>query len=267
MGKLTRPALPFVLVPAVVASTVLATGAGVKPGNIAATRTYLRAEHVYEQAIKGHELAGAAAAHELVSHVSSGCLNALLNAPPSTATEEITREADVEVRHALQRPQRAPTIAFARKIERLRWTNRKLTYYVHGFAAEARANAELVAPDICVNARAVAASGFKTIPASTTRYVLQDLCANSKVNVVNSPGETGEVGEIIWIMLKPYERPDEKALIPRRASERERQAREKLEYQRLAAAEAEIANALGLPKAVPPKPLSNAPTCLSPPPR
>jgi hypothetical protein len=68
-------------------------------------------------------------------------------------------------------------------------------------------------------------------------------------------------------MLKPYERPDEKALILRRPSKRIRQKKEQLASQRLTAAESEIANALGLPKAEPPQPLSNAPTCLSRPPR
>jgi hypothetical protein len=262
--------LPLVLALVAGAGVALATrGAvgAVKPADIAATRTYLRAEHRYEQAIKGDGPADAAALHSLVGHVSSGCPKVLVGAPPSKTTEEITREADLEVEHALEEPQRNATIAFAKKIERLRWTNRKLTYYVHGFAAESRATAELAAPDICVDARAVAGSGFKTIPANTTRYALQHLCASSKVEVENSPGETGELDEIIGIMIKPYERPSERALIPRRLSKREREKKEELDFQRSAASESEIANALGLPKAAPPLPLSNAPTCLSPPPR
>jgi hypothetical protein len=217
----------------------------VNPANIAATRTYLSAEHAYEQAIMGDGPADQAAAQELVAHVLSGCPGVLAGAPPAKATEEITREADTEIQHALEQPQRKATIAFANKIERLRWTNRKLTYYVHGFAAEARANAELAAPDVCVDARTVAAGGFKTIPASTTRYALQNLCASSKVEVENSPGETGEQGEIIAIMLKPFERPSERALIPRRPSKREREAKEQVKYRRLAAGESEMANALG----------------------
>lgn len=267
MVRLTAFVLSLVVVLSARAGGALAKPAGVKRSDVAATRAYLLAAYARDQAIKRAGPSDEAAVHDLVGHVSGQCPNVLAGAPANKATEEITREADLEVEHALEQPQRKPTIAFVEKIERLRWTNRKLTYYVRGFAAESRANAELVAPDVCVDARAVAASGFKTIPASTTRYALQNLCAISKVEVENSPGETGELDEIIGIMLKPYERPSERALIPRRLSKREREKKEQVEYQRLAAAESEIANALGLPKAAPPQPLWHAPTCLSPPPR
>lgn len=248
-------------------TSILSAGSSIAAGDRAATDSYIAAMYAYEQAIKGDGPADQAAAHDLVGHVLSGCPSVLAGARPNKATEEITREADLEVQHALEQPQRKPAIAVAKRIERLRWTNRKLTYYVHGFAAESRATAELVAPDICVDARAVTASGFKTIPESTTRYALQNLCAASKVEVQNSPGETGELDEIIGIMLKPYERPSESALIPRRLSKREREKKEQVEDRSLAASESEIANALGLPKTEPPQPLSHAPTCLSPPPR
>jgi hypothetical protein len=267
MAKLTLIVLPLALALSACADAAPAIRARVNPADIAATRMYLRAAHEYEQAIRGGGPADLAAAHALISRIASACPNVLAGAPPNTATEEITREADLEVGHALEQPQIKPTIVFAKKIEHLRWTNRKLTYYVRGFAAESKATAELAAPDVCVDARAVAASGFTTIPASTTRYVLRDLCASSKVEVQNSPGETGELPEIIGIMLKPYELPSDRALIPRRLSRPERKAKENAEYARLSSAESEMANALGLPKAEPPRPLSNAPTCLIPPPR
>ena len=124
---------------ATVASTVLATRAATKPANIAATRTYLRARHSYEQAIKSDGPADQASAHAFVAQVTAECPNVLAGAPPGKATEEIAREANREVQQAFERPERGPSIAFARRIERLRWTNRKLTYYVRGFAAETRA--------------------------------------------------------------------------------------------------------------------------------
>jgi hypothetical protein len=266
LGKATIVALAMVVALLAGACVALATGGAVRPADIAETRMYLRAEHRYEQAVKGDGLADLAAVHVLIDHVSSDCPNVLAGAPTSNATEEITREADLEVEHTLEQPQRNATIVFAKRIERLRWTNRTLTYYVRGFAAESRANAELVAPDICVDARAAVASGFKTIPVSTRQYAMQDLCANSKVEVENSPGETGELPEIIGILLKPYERPGENALIPRRLSRHERKQKEEVDLRRAAVAESEVANALGLPQAAPPPPFSNGPTCLSPPP-
>jgi hypothetical protein len=243
------------------------TEAAPYPQDHVATRAYLRAENQYERAIKGDGPADAAAVRGLLDHVARACPNVLMGAPAGKATEEITREADLEAEHALEHPQRNATIAFARTIERLRWSNRRLTYYIRGFGAEARANAEVAPPDICVDARAVASSAFNSVPKSATQYALQNLCANGKVEVENSPGETGELHEIILIMLKPYERPDERALIPRRPSKRERENEEQARHQRLGTAESEIAHALGPPKAAPPRPLSDSPTCLSSPPR
>ena len=265
--RLILVALVSVSALATVASTVLVTRAATKPPNIAATRTYLRARHSYERAIKGDGPADQASAHAFVAQVTAECPNVLAGAPPGKATEEIAREAHGEAQQAFAKPQRGPSIAFARKIQRLSWTNRRLTYYVRGFAAETRAEAELVAPDLCTDARAVAASNYKTVPASTRHYNLASLCASSKVEVENSPGETGELDEIIAIMLKPYERPEEKSLIPRRLSKRERESKERSGSRRLTAAESELNGTLGLPKGEPRQPLgAGAPTCLSPPP-
>jgi hypothetical protein len=265
---LTVAALVAVFALAVVASVVHALGAATKAPNVAATRTYLHARHSYEEAIKGDGPTDQASAHVLVTQVTAKCPNVLAGATPGKATEEITREAEEEVQQALESPQRGPSIHFARKIEGLHWTNRKLTYYVRGFAAETRATAELVAPDLCADARAVAASDYKAVPPSTTHYALALLCATSKVLVENGPGKTGELDEIIAAMLRPYERPRERPLIPRRLSKRERESNERSVSQRLAAAESEVKGALGLPNGEPPQPLgAGAPTCLSPPPR
>jgi hypothetical protein len=148
--------------------------------DIAATRTYLRARHGYEQAIKRDGPADQGAAHALVAQVTAKCPNVLAGAASDKATEEITREAGDEAQQALESAERGASIAFGRKIERLRWSNRQLTYYVRGFAVETRETAEIVAPDLCTEARAVAASDYKAVPASTTRYVGRFLCAKQR---------------------------------------------------------------------------------------
>ncbi|HXN37547.1 MAG TPA: hypothetical protein VN892_05905 [Solirubrobacteraceae bacterium] len=84
-------------------------------------------------------------------------------------------------------------------------------------------NAELVAPEICSDARALAVSGFQTVSASTTRFLQQANAANGKVNITSS-GESLDLEEDIMRMLKPYERPDKKALIPRPLTKREHEA-------------------------------------------
>jgi hypothetical protein len=127
-----------------------------------------------------------------------------------------------ETIHLLEEPERPATIAFARRVEPLRWSDRKLTYFARGSAEEAQANAELVLPDICADAKAVAASGFQSVSPSTSRFIQQNEAANDKVSIVVKPSEKppGELDEKIMKLLKPYERPDEKKLIPRRPSRR-----------------------------------------------
>jgi hypothetical protein len=266
--RLAALALAPMLASVAVVSTVYATRGASRPSNIAATRSYLRARHAYEQAITGDGPRDRASANAFVGQVTAGCRNVLSGPPPGKATEEIAREAGFAVGQAFESPERRPTIAFARKIERLRWTSRLLTYYVRGFAAETRAMAELVAPDLCADARAVAASRYKTVPTTTTRYISAYACASSKVLIENSPGETGELDEIIAIMLRPYERPDERSLIPRRLSKRERESKERSESRPLLAAESELKGALGLPNDEPRQALGEGtPSCLLPRPR
>ncbi|HLI33277.1 MAG TPA: hypothetical protein VKU89_11155 [Solirubrobacteraceae bacterium] len=158
--RVTAVAVVPALALAGVAGTGLAVPVITKTENVISTEIYLRARHKYDEAIKGDLPAGRVSARLFVAHVRAECQNVLAGAPPGRVTEEFSREASGEVDQALARPQRGPSIVFARKIERLRWTNRLLTYYVHGSAAETRAEAELVAPDLCTDARAMAASHY-----------------------------------------------------------------------------------------------------------
>lgn len=249
------------------ATTVVATRTE-KPNNVAATRAYLHARHAFEIVTASDGPADMASSQAYVAKVSGQCPNALLGAPAGKVTEEITREADDAVDKALEAPERRPSIAFARRIEGLRWTDRRLTYYARGFAAETRATAELGLPDLCADARSVAADHYTAIPASTTRYIRAGLCASSKVRVEDSPGETGELDEIIAIMLRPYERSDERPLLAPMLDRREREAKEHALYGALEKAEADLRQALGLRAEERPLPLgAGTPTCLSPPPR
>jgi hypothetical protein len=255
MVKLTAFILSLAVALSAGTGTASAKSTRVTPADIAATHAYLFALYRFRQATKGDGRADQAGVHALVEHVSSQCPNVLAGAPANIATEEIAREVDLEVAHTFLQPQRNATIAFAKKVRRLRWSNRQLTYYIRGSAAEARANAELVAPEICSDARALAASGFQTVSASTTRFARRDLAANSKVDIT-SPGESGNLEEDIMRMLEPYERPDEKALIPRPLTKREREVGEPLAVKLTSSAASEISDALGLREAAPPKPLS-----------
>lgn len=52
-------------------------------------------------------------------------------------------------------------------VQRLRWGNRKLTYYVSHLAREEATKEKVALPDICADAKALAADGFKAAPTTT----------------------------------------------------------------------------------------------------
>ncbi len=54
---------------------------------------------------------------------------------------------------------------------------------------------------------------------TTEKFLTSCSAANSITTIEFRPGETGGLQEKILRLLKPYERPKEKALIPRKADE------------------------------------------------
>lgn len=235
----------LILVPG---SVALAKSGRVGHSDIAATRMYLRDRHELAQTDSRDAQAAQAAVQALISHVRTGCPGVLAGAPETKVIGQLRWQTLIQVAHAWGEPSRNATILFAKQVKRLRWSNRKLTYYARGEAEEARANAELATPDICTEARAIAASGYQSTPAIMAEYERGENAANSKVTIVVHPHEKGlgSLEEMILRMLKPYERLDEKALIPRRPTEK--QLEQALES--FFSKATEIITALGLP--VPP---------------
>jgi hypothetical protein len=225
---------------------------GVRQSDIAATRAYLQAKHVLRQAEARSSSASQTAVHELVAHVEDQCPNVLAGVPATKAIGALEWQTLAQVSRASGLPTREAQIAFTKKVERLRWSNHKLTYYVRGSAEEARANVELVMPDICSEARAIAASGDQTVPPNMAQFERQENAANSKVTIVVHSHEkaSGSLEEMILRMLKPYERPGEQALIPRRPTNKQFEEAIKDFFSHAT----EIIHALGLPNTEPPSP-------------
>ena len=63
-------------------------------------------------------------------------MRACYEVPESRARDDIRAEIVEEVPLTLERPARDATLAFAATVQRLRWSNRQLTYYVSHSARE-----------------------------------------------------------------------------------------------------------------------------------
>jgi hypothetical protein len=172
----------------------------------------------------------------------------LAKAPGNHARDGIRAEIVEDVPLTLERPARNATLAFAMTVQRLRWSNRKLTYYVSHSAREEAAKEKVALPDICADAKALAADGFKAAPITTEKFLASSGAANSITTIEMRHGETGDLEERIWRLLKPYERTDEKALIPRKPTKLELERAVSVLEKDIGTPVVEIAHTLGLPE-------------------
>ncbi len=191
MFRLVLAVSVLVLVFVVVGSLpTFAKSNGGKVDNVAATRTYVHAWHRFMLAGQHDRQAGEAAVRSLAAKVKDECSGVLAGAPENRAREDIRAEIVEDVALTLERPARNATLAFAVTVRRLRWSNRKLTYYVGHSAREEAAKEKVALPDICADAKALAVDGFKAAPTTTEKFLANCDAANSITIIDMRPGET-----------------------------------------------------------------------------
>jgi len=184
-----------------------------------ATRLYLLAMRNLSRAEQREASKGEAGIHSLIAHVSSQCPNVLAGAPETKAVDNLRIQTLEQISHASIEPTRLAKIIFAKRVRLLHWSSRKLDYYVHGSAEEEQANAELKVPDICEEARGIVARGYTSAPPEMVRFEKEVEAANGKVTIDVEPSKPsregfGDLNERIMALLRPYERPSEKKLLP-----------------------------------------------------
>lgn len=189
---------------------------GARKQDLRATRAYLTAQH---KAAFGFEHAKAmepAAVAALISHAETQCPNVLAGAPGGGA---VLREEAFDEVESTGIQFSAPALrAFARAIDRLRWSNPRLTLHVHQFGEAEIALANITVPDICVDAEAFIASHFQTIPHGFAVFRRQREAWEHLLEI-HEPGHPSE-GLVCAIqrLMKPYERANDRALMPRSPS-------------------------------------------------
>ena len=248
MGRLPLTGLVLVLALTGGAVATFAKSNGGKVDNVAATRAYLLAWHKSMFSASAISKPVKPRSKRLVASVKSECSGVLSAAPDNRGRQDVRDEVLEDVALTQERPARGATLAFARTVERLHWSNRKLTYYVSHSAREEAAKEQIALPNICADARSLAADGFKAAPATTEKFLASCGAANSITTIELRPGETGSLDERIWRLLKPYERPDEKALIPHKPTKQELERAAPVLEKAFGTPVYEIAHALGLPE-------------------
>ncbi len=138
--------------------------------DVSATRTYAQAN--YQLVQYGANRLGTA--QKLIDGVlyktKALCPKAAFNSPQNPESTQLSNEViGAMVLAALHAA--APEInAYLRVAERSRWSNHALTRKIHEYAGKLKTISRLAPPNLCGDVKAWAASGFRTLPASTVRF-------------------------------------------------------------------------------------------------
>jgi hypothetical protein len=154
--------------------------ASVHTDDVAATRAYLSAADAYERSAYAQVEASAAAIEAQAGEIGGECPSVLTYAPRDAAFAELGGEADTTAFYAGTAPERPMLLRLAHTIERLRWSDRKLTRLVRAEAAEERAIVTLALPDVCADIAAWQASGYAALPQSAARFLARVQAIDSR---------------------------------------------------------------------------------------
>jgi hypothetical protein len=194
----------FVAVPALaVAPATALAKRHVSHVNVTSTRAYVKADFTLVSTARSNLKTGEAALEELQSKLGAECPGAATASPENEAAEKLSNEVIGAMSTVFIRADAQAVETFATEVAGLRWSNQKLTHKVSSYAAKLKALAVLAMPNVCGDVSAWAASGYRTLPASTTQFDQQF-----------SAQDVG-IGEVPARLLAPYESAGERATLRR----------------------------------------------------
>ena len=143
-----------------------------QPGrsNVATTKTYIQADYLLVHTARINMLSGEAALESLQQTLSAECPMAAAASPENEAAAALSNEVIGAMGVVFIRADIQAVDGFAETVAHLHWSNQKLTHKVKIYAAKFKVLAALEMPDVCGDVRAWAASGYRTLPASTTQF-------------------------------------------------------------------------------------------------
>jgi hypothetical protein len=202
VSKLPIPILAAVLIAAVAPGAALARkGSHAKARDIATTKTYIQADYTLAHTARINMQTGEAALESLRQTLSAECPAAAAASPENEAAAALSNEVIGAMSVVFIRSDVQVVDGFAETVAHLHWSNRKLTRKVKAYAAKFKVLAALEMPDVCGDVRAWAASGYRTLPASTTAFD-----QHYKANNVG-------IGDVPAHLLAPYENGRERGVL------------------------------------------------------
>jgi len=175
------------------AQALAGSGNHTRVENIATTKTYIQADYTLAHTARTNMQTGEAALESLQQTLSAECPMAAAASPENEAAAALSNEVIGAMSVVFIRTDVQVVDGFAETVAHLHWSNQKLTRKVKTYAAKFKVLAALEMPDVCSDVRAWAASGYRTLPASTTQF-----------DEHYSAHNVG-IGEVPAHLLAPYE--------------------------------------------------------------
>jgi hypothetical protein len=202
MRKLKISILAAALAVAMAPAQALAgTGGHAKAEDIATTETYIQSDYMLAHTARINMQTGEAALESLQQTLSAECPMAAAASPENEAAAALSNEVIGAMSVVFIRADVQVVDGFAETVAHLHWSNQKLTRKIKAYAAKFKVLAALEEPDVCGDVRAWAASGYRTLPASTTQFD-----EHYKANNVG-------IGEVPTHLLAPYEDSHERGVL------------------------------------------------------
>jgi hypothetical protein len=207
MGKAWIATLTTVLAVAVAALATAPTPALAKSrtkpkrSDIAATKAYIQADYALVHTARINMKTGEAALEELQSKLGAECPMAATASPENEAAEHLSNEVIGAMSTVFIRADVQAVGDFATTVGSLHWSNQKLTSKVSSYATKLKALTVLEMPNVCGDVKAWAASGYRTLPSSTTQFDQQ------------FGSEDVGIGEVPARLLAPYEDHSERVVL------------------------------------------------------
>jgi hypothetical protein len=187
--------LAFVLAPA----SALATSS-----DDTATHTYILANYALVRASEAKVGVGQTDFKSYFKQINGKCKGAGAGAPQDEEAQPLNYEATGALWSITYGVDAAPIRTFVSTVDRLHWSNSKLTQIAKSYAATLHGLATLPLPDLCGDVQTWRAGGFRTVPASTTSF--------------DRHVESLEAQTIPPKLLARYEQPGDRSIVERTTS-------------------------------------------------
>jgi hypothetical protein len=164
------------------------------PGDVTATRVLSRATKTLLSAARPDLPRGLAAVNSYANEVAAQCPKVAAESPQNHGAEQLDDEVVGAMTVVGYRTAAGPIGTFYRAVKDLHWSNSRLTRAVKTFATKLDKLVGLTVPSLCGDIKEWAASGYKTLSASTTQFVKS----------YDAVDPEAEEGPLIMRLARPY---------------------------------------------------------------